>query len=296
MFLGILRSMTTGRTVQFSAIVFAVAILAAANSISDQQSHSGINPSDPTRAASANFSAVRSLYRSSVVGTDFDFITENDPNAFERLEYVGFHDFEMPDKRKTGEPLVQRAYVFNAFFTDGTKISIALDKDFGSREVAEQDALRYTPRLGKLPPLYRQNLRHITVNKGGIDTTAFAEDKGHFFTIYSDNATKRITTHDLEETFFHEGTHASIQVSNIESTAWKNAKVRDNAFITDYAQSSDQEDFAESALFAFTLIYHPERIPAADREKIEKLIPNRIAFFRSVYASRPTPPKSPPFE
>ena len=245
---------------------------------------------EPAEEGSAIPSSAPPLYRSSVVGTDFDFITENDPSAFERLEYVGFKEFEMPDKRGTGEPLVQKAYVFNAHFTDGTKVGIALDKAFDSRQAAEQDAMRYTPRLGKLPPLYRRKLRHIVVHKGGADTTAFAEDKGHFFLIYSDNATKRIATHDLEETFFHEGTHAAIQASYLGGAAWKNAKALDNAYITDYAKTNDQEDFAESALLAYTLIYHPERFPAAERAKIEKQIPNRIAFFRSVYTGQPTPP------
>jgi hypothetical protein len=122
------------------------------------------------------------------------------------------------------------------------------------------------------------------VHKGGRDTTAFAEDKGHFFVIYSDNATKRIESHDLEETFFHEGTHASIQVGHLGGRAWRNAKAADYAYITDYAKTEDQEDFAESALFAYTLIHHPERFPDHERQKIEKQIPNRIAFFRSVYA------------
>lgn len=237
----------------------------------------------PTQSDSVSSPASAPLYRSSVVGTDFDFITESDPNAFQRLEYVGFEEFEMPDKRKTGEPIIQSAYVFNAYFNDGTKIGIALDKAFGSRHAAEQDAMRYTPRLGKLPSLYRRNIRHIVVHMGGVDTTAFAEDKGHFFTIYSDNATKRIATHDLEETFFHEGTHASIQADYLDGAAWTKAKAADNAYITDYAAKNAQEDFAESALFAYTLIYHPERIPAPDRAKIEKQIPNRIAFFKNVY-------------
>jgi hypothetical protein len=223
-------------------------------------------------------------YRSSVVGTDFDFITEGDASAFKRLDFLGFQEFEMPDKRGTGEQLTQNAYVFLAYFTDGTKIKIALDRDFGSRRAAEQDAIRYTSRLGKLPSLYRQNLRHIVVHRGGADTTAFAEDKGHFFVIYSDNATKRISTNDLEETFFHEGSHASIQTKYLSQAAWRSAKARDNAYITEYAKTSDQEDFAESALFAYTLIYNPERLPAAERAKIEKQIPNRIAFFRNVFA------------
>lgn len=234
-------------------------------------------------------SAVRStaspLYRSSVVGTDFDFISENDATSFERVEHVGFRTSEMPDKRGTSEPLIQNAFLFTAYFTDGTKIGIAMDKDFGSRQAAEQDLARYTQPLGKLPSLYRQNIKHIVVHSGGADTTAFAEDKAHFFVIYSDNATKRIGTHDLEETFFHEGTHASIQTRYLGERAWKNAKSSDNAYITDYAKTDDQEDFAESALFAYTLIHNPERFPAAEREKIEKQIPHRIAFFRQVYSN-----------
>jgi chitodextrinase len=225
------------------------------------------------------------LYPSSVVGTDFDYITDADPNAFQCLEYVGYKPFEMPDKTSDTAPLVQDAFVFNAHFSDGTSVGIALDKDFGSRGVAEADAMRYTSRLGKFPTLYRSNLNHIVVHKGGVDTTAFAEDKGHFFVIYSDNATKRIGTHDLEETFFHEGTHATIQDSYIRTTAWQNAKAADNAYITNYAGSEDQEDFAESALFAYTLIHNPERFPVTDRVNIETTIPNRIAFFRTIYTS-----------
>jgi hypothetical protein len=238
--------------------------------------------------------ATSPLYRSSVVGTDFDFITDKDPSAFERLDYVGYKGFEMPDKRRTGEPLIQNAYVFDAYFIGGTTVRIALDKEFGSRQAAEQDAMRYAPRLGKLPSLYRQNLSHVVVHKGGADTTSFAEDKGHFFVIYSDNGTKRIRTHDLEETLFHEGTHASIQARYLGGDAWKKAKALDSAYITDYATTNDQEDFAESALFAYTLLYHPDRLPAAERAKIEKQIPNRIAFFKSVYTGQLTPPTSQP--
>jgi hypothetical protein len=259
-------------------------LLTSAAILTDVFSGSSGVPEKELLQVESAISSASPLYRSSVTGTDFDFITENDVSSFEHLEYVGFKEFEMPDKRGAGEPLIQNAYMFNAHFTDGTKVGIALDKDFGSRQAAAQDAVRYAPRLGKLPSLYRQNLRHIVVHKGGRDTTAFAEDKGHFFVIYSDNATKRIESHDLEETFFHEGTHASIQVGHLGGRAWRNAKAADYAYITDYAKTEDQEDFAESALFAYTLIHHPERFPDHERQKIEKQIPNRIAFFRSVYA------------
>jgi hypothetical protein len=245
---------------------------------------SGVTFTVPLNGEIAIRKAVDPIYRSSVAGTDFDFITDADASYFIRLEYVGFQKFEMPDKRGTGRPLVQDAFVFNAYFADGTRVGIALDQDFGSRQAAEQDARRYTSPLGKLPSLYRRNLRHIVVHKGGADTTAFAEDKGHFLVIYSDNATQRIGSHDLEETFFHEGSHAAIQSRYLNGAAWQKAKRADNAYITSYAKTDDQEDFAESALFAYTLIHHPERFPAGERERIAKQIPNRIAFFRKVFA------------
>jgi hypothetical protein len=271
--------------------IFPIALLiaSAVNLLDVCSASGGVISNESIQVESATSSTSPPLYRSSVVGTDFDFITANDFSAFDRLEYVGFNEFEMPDKRKASEPLRQSAYLFNAYFTDGTKVGIALDKAFGSREAAEQDAMRYTPPLGKLPSLYRRNLRHIVVHKGGAETTAFAEDKGHFFVIYSDNATKRIGTHDLEETFFHEATHASIQAAHLAGMEWKNAKRADDAFITSYAKTEDQEDFAESALFAYTLIFNPERFPAAEREKIQKQIPNRVAFFRAVYARQAAP-------
>lgn len=268
-----------------SAAVLIVSVLAAVWSRGDAETLPLSTRAEETSEGDSDISAKGSApYRSSVVGTDFDFITANDPSAFDRLEYVGFQKFEMPDKRPHDKPLVQNAYVFEAYFTDGTKIKLALDQEFGSREAAEQDASRYSDPLGKLPSIYRKMIRHITVNFEGSDTTAFAEDKGHFFTIYSGNASKRIGTHDLEETFFHEGSHASIQEAYLESPEWKSAVSRDGSYITEYASKSRQEDFAESALFAYTIIHHPERFPDSEREKIKKTIPNRIEFFRRVFS------------
>src|SRR6185295_8826856 len=48
-------------------------------------------------------------YRSSVVGTDFDFITESDPDTFVRLEDKGQGPAEMPDKRGRSAPPEQEA-------------------------------------------------------------------------------------------------------------------------------------------------------------------------------------------
>ncbi|MDZ4405859.1 hypothetical protein, partial [Prosthecobacter sp.] len=146
-------------------------------------------------------------YRSSVVGTDFDYIIESDPNTFDRLEDKGQGSAEMPDKSSRLAPLRQEAFLFVAHFNDGTRVNLAIDADFQTQDSAREEALRYTPRLGKLPTALRRGVERVVVHHGGEDVTAFS-DVG-LIVVYSDNATKRIGTHDLEETVFHESVHAA---------------------------------------------------------------------------------------
>ena len=227
-------------------------------------------------------------YRSSVVGTDFDFIREEDPNLFSCLEYKGFLEREMPDKTSSGR-LLQQAFVFVSYFDDGTSVDMALDADFGSEQAARAEAERYVRRLGRLPTSLRGGVQRMVVHYGNEDATAFS-DIG-LIVLYSDNATKRISTHDLEETLFHESVHASWDHLHRSSPAWLAAQEADGTFVTEYAsEHPDREDLAESALFAYTLVHHPERIPAPDGGRIAAAIPARIAFVETLL-----PPDEPIF-
>lgn len=221
-------------------------------------------------------SVVAELYSTSVVGTDFDFITDSDPSCFDKLTFVERGQQEMPDK--TGDAgLFQDAFSFQATYTDSTKVRINIDATFGSKEAAEKDALRYATRLGKLPTALRKGVKRIVVHEGNENTTAFS-DQG-LIVLYSGNATKRISTHDLEETLFHESVHAAWDQKYAKSPEWKKAQAADNTFVTNYAKKKPElEDLAESALFAYVLTHHPKRIPQADRIKIVKAIPARIDF------------------
>lgn len=181
----------------------------------------------------------------------------------------------MPDKRG-GAALHQKAFLFAAHFTDGTRVDLAIDADFETADAARQEALRYTPRLGRLPTALRSGVDRLVVHRGGKDTTAFS-DVG-LIVLYSENATDRIGTHDLEETVFHESVHAAWDKLHRESAAWREAQASDGRFVTDYAARNVGEDLAESALFAYTLTHHPERIPPADAARIREAIPARIEF------------------
>jgi hypothetical protein len=218
------------------------------------------------------------LYRNSVASNDIDFIIESDPSLFEKLEFVGQQVREMADKRPNTPELRKQAYVFRAHFSDNTRVALVIDAAFGTEEAARTEAMRYVHPLGKLPTTLRHGIkRGLVVHKGGEDTTAFS-DRG-LIIVYSDNATKRIGTHDLEETIFHESIHASWDRAHARSEGWTAAQAKDGAFLTEYAQKKPKnEDLAESALFAYTLLHHPERIPADDAKRIREMVPNRIAY------------------
>jgi len=232
--------------------------------------------------------ALPQQYASSVVGTDFDFIVDEDPSTFLCLEFHGQRLREMPDKTADGA-LIHPALVFLAYYEDGTKVDIALDADFATESAAREEALRYATRLGKLPTSLRSGVERIVVHAGPTEATAFS-DRG-LIVLYSANATKRIATHDLEETLFHESVHAAWDGPHRESSEWLAAQAADGAFLTAYAaKNPGGEDLAESALFAYTLLHHPERIPADHAARIRAVIPARIAFVEKL-----VPPGKPIF-
>lgn len=173
---------------------------------------------------------------------------------------------------------MKKAFVFDAHFRDQTRVVIVIDVAFGTPEAARTEAMRYMHPLGKLPTPLRKGIDNsLVVHMGGENTTAFS-DHG-LIIVYSDNATKRIGTHDLEETIFHESVHASWDGEHARSPEWAAAQARDGVFITKYGERKPQnEDLAESALFAYTLLHHPERIPAEEGTRIREMIPNRIAY------------------
>jgi hypothetical protein len=229
-------------------------------------------------------SAHSANYRSSVVGTDFDFITTDDPSAFDSLKFVEAESAEMPDKRFEDGPLFKDAFVFEAKFTDGVEINLYIDQGFGSQEAAKTEARRYVDPLGRLPAILRKGVDRLVVHQGGKETTAFS-DVG-LIVMYSENAMQRISTHDLEETIFHESIHAAWDASYARCEGWKRAQHADGNFATVYAKSKPGlEDLAETALFAYTILYHPQRLPDEDRMALQQSVPHRIAFIAELFAA-----------
>ncbi len=224
------------------------------------------------------------LFPNSVVSNDIDFITDDDPDAFESLVFVGLDNKEMPGDPSGGGLFDTNTFVFESRFTDGGAVEIWCHSTFGSQAAAREYADKLCPRLGKLPGFQRNLLDHVVIHNG--DDGAFAEIEGQFFILYSDNMDKRISTHDLEETVFHESVHASYQFMYQNDVTWLDAQSQDPTFVTDYAQQNPAiEDIAESALFAYTLITHPGRLSQNVEDWLQANIPNRLEWFGMLYSS-----------
>lgn len=231
----------------------------------------------------ANQASSEPIYRSSVTSNDLEFISSDDPSAFSCLSYEGRNRAEMPDKRG-GELFADGVFTYTSRFKDGTSVGIWVHPDIGSQVEAAQFANHAAQAVGKLPSIMRSQLDHVIIHKG--EETAFAEEKGRFFVLYSENMAMRIQKHDLEETVFHESVHATLDFPLTTSQTWIQAQIADSDFITNYAKHSPtKEDMAESALFAWAILINPGRLPKEVEQQVRSIIPNRLKFFEDTFVN-----------
>lgn len=219
------------------------------------------------------------LYASSVVDTDFDFIRETDRSVLDTVAFVEKGLAEMPDKVATQE-LFQPAYQFRATYKDGVKADFFVSERAGTQAVAQTYVDLAAIRLGRIPHVLRKGVTRVVINEG--DATAFS-DVG-LIVLYTKNMGKRISTHDLEETIFHESVHATWDKDHAEAPGWTRAQRTDPGFLTNYGRTHPQgEDLAETALFAVTMVHHPDRLPTDVRARVQAQVPARLEYIRKLF-------------
>lgn len=223
--------------------------------------------------------------------TVFDIIQDSDPSAFVCLAYEGRATRQMWDKRLDNEFDLE-VFLFTAHFSDMPPIDFILNPEFETPEAAREEAEKYTHRLGRVPLVFRHGIRQLGVHKGD---QGFHAGTGKVF-VYSEMSDRRISENHLEESLLHEGVHATLDDRYRLSPAWIAAQEQDGRFLTRYAASRpEREDLAETALFAYSLLRHPGRIPPVDSADIARIVPARIAVVESILnaplkVSPPTPP------
>lgn len=227
------------------------------------------------------------LFVNSIASNDLDFIRTDDPSSFESASFLGRKRKEMPDKR-SDELFDPKAYAFKVTFKDKVTTEIWAHQSFEIEEESKELISLVGNGLGKLPVMMRSKLSHVVLHKR--DEVVFGEEEGHFFVLYSENIRKRVKTHDLKETIFHESIHATLQKDHAKSQKWLEDKKKDGDFITKYAMLLPlKEDLPVSALFAYTVLKHPSRLPEEVEKAVHKIMPHRIAYFRELFAKEVAP-------
>jgi hypothetical protein len=210
---------------------------------------------------------------SDTAGTVFDIITTDDPTSLVCIEALGQAPRQIWDKRVDGEPVVD-AHLFRALYADGAEIEIGINPEFDAA-TAEGLADRFAPILGQLPSSLRAGIGRFSVHDGD---EGFHAGTGQIV-VYLGRADQRASYAHLEESIFHEAVHASWDEAHRLSPGWIAAQEADGWFLTDYAaETPDREDLAETALFAFAILHHPDRFPPVDTEDTLRAVPNRIAY------------------
>ena len=211
--------------------------------------------------------------------TVFDIIRTSDESTLSCLEYIGRGDRRIRDKRINGEPIVN-AFLFVARYSDGANIEIGINPEFDALEKAKAEAQRFAYPLGQLPTLLRAGIRRFSVHMG---KKGFHAGTGHVIA-YSASADNRASYNHLEESLFHESVHASLDKDHRLSDGWKRAQASDGQFLTSYgARSPEREDLAETALFAFAILHHPDLFPPADTEATMRTVPHRIEYIKGLF-------------
>lgn len=215
---------------------------------------------------------------SNTAGTVFDIIQKNDPSALLCVEDAGRGARQIWDKRVDGEPVVN-AFLFMARYRDGSNIEIAINPEFGSQTAALAEALRYAAPLGQLPTTLRAGIMRFSVHGG---RKSYHAGSGQIV-VYAETTDNRLGYNHLEESLFHESVHASWDATHRLSAGWIKAQNADGRFLTGYGERSpEREDLAETALFAYAILHHPDRFPPADTRDTVAAVPARLAYIEAL--------------
>lgn len=150
------------------------------------------------------------IFENSVVSNNIDFIRADDPSVPFVIKDQGRSRKEMPDKRND-QLFLDDVFVLEIQYQDGARVEVWASPALGEGKVAGDYAKHIASALAKQPKRLRAKLSHVIVHSG--DETAFAEESAHFFVLYSRNIERRLSTHDLEETVFHETIHVASSIS-----------------------------------------------------------------------------------
>ncbi|MEM1333499.1 MAG: hypothetical protein AAGG08_08585 [Actinomycetota bacterium] len=223
--------------------------------------------------------------RSTGADQERDLIRPDDPSSFGCLVDLPVGPGEFYDKVSDQLLFPEQTFYYEARYTDGATVQIRVHPDL-AEDVAggREQAMRIAGPIGLLPAELRADITRVGFLDG--DATAQGDGGGEGIHVYEDNVTLRESTNRFEETMFHESVHTSLDDRWALSDEWLDARSADGVFLTEYAADfPEQEDLAETALYAWALLHHPDRVSDADAATWRSLVPNRIAVVEQILSA-----------
>lgn len=209
-----------------------------------------------------------------------DLLRPGDPAAVYCLADLGVALGEFYDKDTDELVFPEETYFFEARYDDGSTIEIRIHPEIVGEKEATSQAERIAAPISLLPTELRQNIERVGFLGG--DSTAQGDGGGEGIHVYEGNVSIREQANRFEETLFHESVHTSLDDTLGVSSEWLAAQEADDEFLTEYAASvPDNEDLAETSLYAWALIHHPLRVSEADAEAWRVAVPERIAVIEA---------------
>lgn len=184
----------------------------------------------------------------------------------------------MFDRRVNGW-INNKPFLFDAFYSDGLKIEIQVNNEFGSTRAAQEVAHAYAIEFGRLPRCLREEVKTSWIHKG---RKLFGGGNNNLL-VHVGQAEDYKRQGVLEEILFHEAVHTSLDATYASHPKWIAAQKSDDHFISKYAREHpEREDLAETFLLWFAVRHRPERLDDELLRKIETTIPARLSFLDSV--------------
>lgn len=213
-------------------------------------------------------------FKKGTIFIDPDIITVYDASAFAGILYEGRFETRMFDRR-IDDDIILLAYIFDVSFDDGLSCEVRVNPEFGSMNMAMDEAIYYATIIGQMPNCLRQEIRTVTIHRGD---QLFGGVDGDIL-IHTDQAYWYEKDGILEETIFHEATHVSLDPYHYNDE-YRDAMCADKAFISEYAEDHpNREDIAESFLTYVAVAYRSDRISWDVQDIIEEVNAYRLDYF-----------------
>ena len=209
-----------------------------------------------------------------------DIITEDDPSTFEALEFIG-QELRWHYDRRDDQYLDREMFIFNATYTDFPLISLEVDASDFNEEQAYKEAQKYSYLFGQLPAVLKKDVTTFVINS---DDDSWASGGGYIY-IYTGMSSiyeNEIVGSILEETLIHEAAHVSLDTEIYQMSAWKQAVLNDDQFISTYAQDYEGENISELMPLYIAIKYFPERISREIYNNVLSTSFHRIKFLDSL--------------